>query len=63
MPLQDVFPSKPEQFFNLLFKDDSKFTSEYRSVRKDSNLLVSFSGLIIVLILVVKDIKVEVITY
>ncbi|XP_054811702.1 BAG-associated GRAM protein 1 isoform X2 [Prosopis cineraria] len=36
----DVFPSKAEQFFNLLFDNDSKFTSEYRSVRKDTNLVV-----------------------
>ncbi|KAI9081927.1 hypothetical protein K1719_036189 [Acacia pycnantha] len=36
----DVFPSEPEQFFNLLFNDDSKFTSEYRSVRKDTNLVM-----------------------
>ncbi|XP_028780101.1 BAG-associated GRAM protein 1 isoform X2 [Neltuma alba] len=36
----DVFPSKAEQFFNLLFNNDSKFTSEYRSVRKDTNLVM-----------------------
>ncbi|KAI4324362.1 hypothetical protein L6164_023910 [Bauhinia variegata] len=36
----DAFPSTAEQFFNLLLNDDSKFTSEYRSVRKDTNLVM-----------------------
>ncbi|KAJ7947453.1 BAG-associated GRAM protein 1 [Quillaja saponaria] len=36
----DVFPSTAEQFFNLLLSDDSKFTNEYRSVRKDTNLVM-----------------------
>ncbi|CAI8618335.1 unnamed protein product [Vicia faba] len=36
----DVFPCTAEQFFNLLLKDDSKFTSKYRSVRKDTNLVM-----------------------
>ncbi|KAJ4843732.1 hypothetical protein Tsubulata_031476 [Turnera subulata] len=34
----DVFPCTAEQFFNLLLSDDSKFTNEYRSDRKDTNL-------------------------
>ncbi|OMO96418.1 C2 calcium-dependent membrane targeting [Corchorus capsularis] len=34
----DVFPCNAEQFYNLLLSDDSTFTSEYRSVRKDTNL-------------------------
>ncbi|XP_059655183.1 BAG-associated GRAM protein 1 isoform X2 [Cornus florida] len=34
----DVFPSTAEQFFELLLNDDSNFTNEYRSVRKDANL-------------------------
>ncbi|CAI9770921.1 unnamed protein product [Fraxinus pennsylvanica] len=34
----DVFPCTAEQFFNFLLDDDSKFTNEYRTVRKDSNL-------------------------
>ncbi|KAK9200719.1 hypothetical protein WN944_015917 [Citrus x changshan-huyou] len=37
----DVFPCTAEQFFTLLFSDDSKFTNEYRAARKDSNLVVS----------------------
>ncbi|KAF7805311.1 BAG-associated GRAM protein 1 isoform X1 [Senna tora] len=36
----DVFPSTAERFFNLLLHDGSKFTSEYRSVRKDTNLVM-----------------------
>ncbi|KAK6146358.1 hypothetical protein DH2020_020227 [Rehmannia glutinosa] len=36
----DVFPSTAEQFFKILLDDDSTFTNEYRSVRKDSNLVV-----------------------
>ncbi|WJX44308.1 BAG-associated GRAM protein 1, variant 2 [Trifolium repens] len=36
----DDFPCTAEQFFNLLLKDDSKFTSKYRSVRKDTNLVM-----------------------
>lgn len=38
---QDVFPCTAEKFFNLLLNDDSNFTSEYRSARKDTNLTVS----------------------
>ncbi|KAK6255504.1 hypothetical protein QUC31_017146 [Theobroma cacao] len=34
----DVFPCTAEQFFNLLLGDDSSFTNEYRSARKDTNL-------------------------
>ncbi|XP_022733670.1 BAG-associated GRAM protein 1-like isoform X3 [Durio zibethinus] len=34
----DVFPCTAEQFFNLLLSDDSSFTNEYRSARKDTNL-------------------------
>ncbi|XP_061373438.1 BAG-associated GRAM protein 1 [Gastrolobium bilobum] len=36
----DVFPTTAELFFNLLLNDDSKFTSEYRSVRKDTKLVM-----------------------
>ncbi|KAA8532140.1 hypothetical protein F0562_006718 [Nyssa sinensis] len=36
----DVFPSTAEQFFELLLNDDSNFTSEYRSVRKDANVIM-----------------------
>ncbi|KAG6726819.1 hypothetical protein I3842_02G098600 [Carya illinoinensis] len=36
----DVFPCTAEQFFNILLNDDSKFTTEYRSVRKDTNLVM-----------------------
>ncbi|XWS09426.1 hypothetical protein CRYUN_Cryun40dG0083700 [Craigia yunnanensis] len=34
----DGFPCTAEQFFNLLLSDDSSFTNEYRSARKDTNL-------------------------
>ncbi|KAL2487585.1 C2 domain-containing protein/GRAM domain-containing protein [Forsythia ovata] len=34
----DVFPCTAEQFFKFLLDDDSNFTNEYRTVRKDSNL-------------------------
>ncbi|CDY68264.1 BnaAnng26660D [Brassica napus] len=34
----DGFPSKPEQFRNVLLADDSTYTNEYRSARKDKNL-------------------------
>ncbi|XVE80910.1 hypothetical protein DITRI_Ditri15bG0019100 [Diplodiscus trichospermus] len=34
----DAFPCTAEQFYNLLLSDDSSFTNEYRSVRKDTNL-------------------------
>ena len=40
--MQDVFSSTPEQFLNLLLADDSTYTNEYRSARKDKNLNVSF---------------------
>ncbi|PON77667.1 C2- GRAM domain containing protein [Parasponia andersonii] len=36
----DVFPCTDEKFFNLLLNDDSNFTNEYRSARKDTNLTV-----------------------
>ncbi|POO02029.1 C2- GRAM domain containing protein [Trema orientale] len=36
----DVFPCTAERFFNLLLNDDSNFTNEYRSARKDTNLTV-----------------------
>ncbi|KAH1060221.1 hypothetical protein GLYMA_02G137700v4 [Glycine max] len=36
----EVFPCTAEQFFNLLLNDGSNFTSKYRSVRKDTNLLM-----------------------
>ena len=39
--MQDGFPSKPEQFRNVLLADDSTYTNEYRSARKDKNLNVS----------------------
>ena len=38
---QDVFPCTAENYFNLLLSDDSSFTNEYRSARKDTNLTVS----------------------
>ncbi|KAL0714802.1 hypothetical protein Bca4012_021781 [Brassica carinata] len=34
----DVFPSTPEKFLNVLLSDDSTYTNEYRSARKDKNL-------------------------
>ncbi|XP_024024614.1 BAG-associated GRAM protein 1 isoform X2 [Morus notabilis] len=34
----DVFPCTAENFFNLLLSDNSTFTNEYRSARKDTNL-------------------------
>lgn len=37
---QDIFPCTAEQFFELLLKDGSSFTNEYRAVRKDTNLTV-----------------------
>ncbi|KDO64005.1 hypothetical protein CISIN_1g0251472mg, partial [Citrus sinensis] len=36
---EDVFPCTAEQFFTLLFSDDSNFTNEYRAARKDNNLV------------------------
>ncbi|WCJ41236.1 C2 domain-containing protein / GRAM domain-containing protein [Euphorbia peplus] len=36
----DTFPCTPEQFFNILLNDDSKYTIEYRATRKDTNLTV-----------------------
>ncbi|XP_074281395.1 BAG-associated GRAM protein 1 [Silene latifolia] len=36
----DVFPCTAEQFFNLLFSDDSNYINEYRSARKDSNVAI-----------------------
>ncbi|KAJ7980645.1 BAG-associated GRAM protein 1 [Quillaja saponaria] len=35
-----VFPSTAEQFFNFILSDEAKFTYEYRSVRKDTNLVM-----------------------
>ncbi|KAH9783120.1 BAG-associated GRAM protein 1 [Citrus sinensis] len=37
---EDVFPCTAEQFFTLLFSDDSTFTNEYRAARKDTNLVM-----------------------
>ncbi|CAH8390245.1 unnamed protein product [Eruca vesicaria subsp. sativa] len=34
----DVFPSTPEEFLNVLLADNSTYTNEYRSARKDKNL-------------------------
>ncbi|KAE8674637.1 hypothetical protein F3Y22_tig00111741pilonHSYRG00054 [Hibiscus syriacus] len=34
----DVFPCTAEKLYNLLLSDDSNFTNEYRSSRKDKNL-------------------------
>ncbi|KAK9200721.1 hypothetical protein WN944_015919 [Citrus x changshan-huyou] len=39
----DVFPCTAEQFFTLLFSDDSTFTNEYRAARKDTNLVLGFA--------------------
>ncbi|XP_031391208.1 BAG-associated GRAM protein 1 isoform X3 [Punica granatum] len=36
----DVFPCTAEEFFNLLLDDNSSFTTEYRSQRKDTNLVM-----------------------
>ncbi|KAB5530046.1 hypothetical protein DKX38_020127 [Salix brachista] len=36
----DLFPCTAEQFFNICLKDGSTFINEYRSARKDSNLVV-----------------------
>ncbi|KAL0377012.1 UNVERIFIED_CONTAM: BAG-associated GRAM protein 1 [Sesamum calycinum] len=36
----DVFPCTVEQFFKLLLDDGSTFINEYRSVRKDTNLVI-----------------------
>lgn len=36
----DLFPCTAEQFFNICLKDGSTFINEYRSVRKDSNLVM-----------------------
>ncbi|KAL1535391.1 BAG-associated GRAM protein 1 [Salvia divinorum] len=36
----DVFPCTAEQFFKFLLDDDSTYTNEYRTIRKDSNLLM-----------------------
>ncbi|KAH9605840.1 hypothetical protein KSS87_007100 [Heliosperma pusillum] len=36
----DVFPCTAEQFFNLLLSDDSNYINEYRSARKDSNVVI-----------------------
>jgi hypothetical protein len=39
----DVFASTPEQVLNVLLADDSTYTNEYRSARKDKNLNVSLA--------------------
>lgn len=36
----DAFPCTAEQFFNLLLSDYSTFTNEYRTERKDTNLII-----------------------
>ncbi|XP_008391885.1 BAG-associated GRAM protein 1 isoform X3 [Malus sylvestris] len=36
----DVFPCTAEKFFNLLLSDDSNYLREYRSARKDTNLVI-----------------------
>ncbi|KAJ0716718.1 putative protein kinase RLK-Pelle-CrRLK1L-1 family [Helianthus annuus] len=36
----DTFPTTAEQFFDLLLRDGSNFTNEYRSARKDTGLNV-----------------------
>ncbi|KAJ6693503.1 hypothetical protein OIU85_004288 [Salix viminalis] len=36
----DLFPCTAEQFFNICLKDGSTFINEYRSARKDSNLVM-----------------------
>ncbi|KAL0413938.1 UNVERIFIED_CONTAM: BAG-associated GRAM protein 1 [Sesamum radiatum] len=36
----DVFPCTVEQFFKFLLEDGSTFINEYRSVRKDTNLVI-----------------------
>ncbi|RDY06611.1 BAG-associated GRAM protein 1, partial [Mucuna pruriens] len=35
-----IFPCTAEQFFNLLLNDGSNFTNKYRSIRKDTNLVM-----------------------
>ncbi|XP_022887772.1 BAG-associated GRAM protein 1-like [Olea europaea var. sylvestris] len=36
----DVFPCTAEKFFETLFDDASNFTNEYRTARKDSNVIM-----------------------
>ncbi|KAK9141193.1 hypothetical protein Scep_010874 [Stephania cephalantha] len=36
----DDFPCTAEQFFDIFYSDDSKFLNEYRSGRKDTNLVL-----------------------
>ncbi|XP_040362305.1 BAG-associated GRAM protein 1 isoform X3 [Rosa chinensis] len=36
----DTFPCTAENYFNLLLSDNSNFTNEYRSARKDTNLVI-----------------------
>ncbi|BBN70155.1 hypothetical protein Prudu_1440S001600 [Prunus dulcis] len=36
----DVFPCTAEKFFNLLLSDGSNYLHEYRSARKDTNLVI-----------------------
>lgn len=36
----DFFPCTAETFFKVLLDDDSSFINEYRSVRKDTNLII-----------------------
>ncbi|XP_039033114.1 BAG-associated GRAM protein 1-like [Hibiscus syriacus] len=37
---QDAIPCTTEKLYNLLLSDDSNFTNEYRSSRKDKNLTI-----------------------
>lgn len=36
----DTFPCTAEQFFDFMLKDGSNFINDYRSVRKDTNLII-----------------------
>ncbi|XP_042421111.1 BAG-associated GRAM protein 1-like isoform X2 [Zingiber officinale] len=38
--VHETFPCTAEEFYTVLLSDDSKFTEEYRSARKDTNLNV-----------------------
>jgi hypothetical protein len=38
---QGTFPCTAEQFFNNLLSDDSSYTTEYRTARKDKDINVS----------------------
>ncbi|KAG6486716.1 hypothetical protein ZIOFF_055295 [Zingiber officinale] len=41
--VHETFPCTAEEFYTVLLSDDSKFTEEYRSARKDTNLNVSIT--------------------